>query len=218
MLSIGLETRKCRGACRLWQLLPPPLMARPPTESDEITRLLNEIRRSPDQFQRLIPLMYDDLRRVGHNQRAAAGLLAGPTLQTTALVNEAFLKLQGRLQDRIENRLHFKRLMAKVMRQLIVDYARRQTAAKRGGMQIDVEWSDNLASVEEDSGFTLAVEAALSRLEADQPRQAEVMTASIYLGCTAAEIGEMLDVSERTVRRELQKGRAWMMLELADAF
>ena len=192
-------------------------MARAPIESDEITRLLNEIRRSPNQFQRLIPLLYDDLRRVGHNQRAAAGVLAGPTLQTTALVNEAFLKLHGRLQNGIENRLHFKRLMAKVMRQLIVDYARRQTAAKRGGVQVDVEWSDNLASLDEDSDFTLSVEAALTRLETDQPRQAEVMSASIYLGCTAAEIGEMLDLSERTVRRELQKGRAWLMMELADA-
>jgi len=192
-------------------------MARATIESDEITRLLNEIRRSPNQFQRLIPLLYDDLRRVGHNQRAAAGVLAGPTLQTTALVNEAFLKLHGRLQHGIENRLHFKRLMAKVMRQLIVDYARRQTAAKRGGVQVDVEWSDNLASLDEDSDFTLSVEAALTRLETDQPRQAEVMSASIYLGCTAAEIGEMLDLSERTVRRELQKGRAWLMMELADA-
>ncbi len=188
-----------------------------PADPDEITRLLDEIRRSPDQFRRLVPLMYEDLRRIGHNQRAAAGRLAGPTLQTTALVNEAFLKLQVRLQDRIENRLHFKRLMAKVMRQLIVDYARRQMAAKRGGAQIDVEWSDQLGSTEDDSDFTLDVEAALTRLEADYPRQAEVMTASIYLGCTAAEIGEMLDLSERTVRRELQKGRAWMMLELADA-
>ena len=186
-------------------------------DTDEITRLLDEIRRSPDQFQRLIPMMYDDLRRIGHNQRAAAGRLAGPTLQTTALVNEAFLKLQIRLQERVENRLHFKRLMAKVMRQLIVDYARRQMAAKRGGVQPDLEWADHMAASDEDSDFTLDVEAALSRLEAEQPRQAEVMSASIYLGCTAAEIGEMLNLSERTVRREMQKGRAWMMMELADA-
>ena len=192
-------------------------MLSPDEDAQDITRLLDEIRRSPEQFDRLIPLMYDDLKRIGHNQRAAAGYIAGPTLQTTALVNEAFLKLQGRLQERIENRLHFKRLMAKVMRQLIVDYARRQSADKRGGAQADLEYSDELSPVEADSGFTLAVESALTRLEADQPRQAEVLAASIYLGSTADEIGEMLDVSERTVRRELQKGRAWLMLELADA-
>lgn len=187
------------------------------TDSDEITRLLEEIRRSPEQFERLIPLMYEDLKGIGHNQRAAAGFLAAPTLQTTALVNEAFLKLQGRLHDRVENRLHFKRLMARVMRQLIVDYARRQAAAKRGGPVADHEWTDCIGAVDEDSDFTLSLEASLSRMERVQPRQAEVMAASIFLGCTAIEIGEMLEISERTVRRELQKGRAWLMMELADA-
>lgn len=187
------------------------------SEGDEITRLLEEIRRMPGQFERLVPLMYEDLKRIGHNQRVAAGFLATPTLQTTALVNEAFLKLQGRLHEQLENRLHFKRLMAKVMRQLIVDYARRQVAAKRGGPVSDQEWSDHLGAVQEDSDFTLSLEASLTRMEHAQPRQAEVMAASLFLGCTAPEIGEMLDISERTVRRELQKGRAWLMLELADA-
>lgn len=184
-------------------------------DTREITRLLDEIRRSPDQFERLIPLLYDDLKRIGHNQRAAAGFLATPTLQTTALVNEAFLKLQGRLQERLENRLHFKRLMARVMRQLIVDYARRQAAAKRGGPVPDQEWSERMSPVDDDSDFTLSLEASLTRMETAQPRQAEVMAASIFLGCTATEIGEMLEISERTVRRELQKGRAWLMMELA---
>lgn len=183
----------------------------------EITRLLDEIRQSPDQFERLIPLLYKDLKRVGHNQRLAFGGLAAPTLQTTALVNEAFLKLQGRLHEKVENRLHFKRLMAKVMRQLLVDYARHQAAAKRGGPYADEEWTDRAGAVAEDSDFMLSLEVSLERMEQQAPRQAEVMAASIFLGCTAIEIAEMLDVSERTVRRELQKGRAWLSLELADA-
>lgn len=183
----------------------------------EITRLLDEIRQSPDQFERLIPLMYEELKAVGHNQRAAIGALATPTMQTTALVNEAFLKLQGRLHERVENRLHFKRLMAKVMRQLLVDYARRRSAAKRGGPQVDTEWTDRAGAVQQDSDFMLSLEASLSRMEKFQPRQAEIMSASLFLGCTALEICEMLGLSERTVRRELQKGRAWLMMELADA-
>jgi len=187
------------------------------TEAEEITRLLEEIRRTPEQFERLIPLLYDDLKRIGHNQRASAGQIASPTLQTMALVNEAFLRLQGRIHKGIENRLHFKRLMAKVMRQLIVDYARRQAAAKRGGLLPDEEWSDRMGAMEEDSDFTLSLESSLVRMEQVQPRQAEVLAASIFLGCTACEIGEMLELSERTVRRELQKGRAWLMVELADA-
>jgi len=187
------------------------------SDTEDITRLLEEIRQSPDQFERLVPLMYDDLKRIGHNQRAAAGFIAGPTLQTTALVNEAFLKLQGRIHDGVENRLHFKRLMAKVMRQLIVDYARRHAAAKRGGPVIDEQWSEQMGAVEEDSDFTLSLEASLTRMESEQPRRAEVMVANVFLGCSAIEIAEMLDLSERTVRRELQKGRAWLMVELADA-
>ncbi len=187
------------------------------SDTEDITRLLEEIRQSPDQFERLVPLMYDDLKRIGHNQRAAAGFIAGPTLQTTALVNEAFLKLQGRIHDGVENRLHFKRLMAKVMRQLIVDYARRHAAAKRGGPVIDEQWSEQMGAVEEDTDFTLSLEASLTRMESEQPRRAEVMVANVFLGCSAIEIAEMLDLSERTVRRELQKGRAWLMVELADA-
>lgn len=182
----------------------------------EITRLLNEIRREPDQFERLIPLMYQELKAVGHHQRMAAGYMAAPTLQTTALVNEAFLKLQGRLHERVENRLHFKRLMARVMRQLLVDYARRQAAAKRGGLQAREEWTDRAGAITDDSDFMLSLESGLTRMEESRPRQAEVMAASIFLGCTAIEIGQMLDLSERTVRRELQKGRAWLATELAD--
>lgn len=186
-------------------------------DEEEITRLLQQIRGTPDLFERLIPLMYDEIKRVGHNQRLAIGGLATPTMQTTALVNEAFLKLQGRLHERVENRLHFKRLMAKVMRQLLVDYARRQTAAKRGGRHVDEEWTDRAGAHADDSDFMLSLEGSLTRMEQIQPRQAEIMAAHLFLGSTAPEIGEMLDLSERTVRRELQKGRAWLAVELADA-
>ena len=178
--------------------------------------MLDEIRREPEQFERLIPLMYQELKLVGHHQRAAVGYLATPTMQTTALVHEAFLKLRGRLSETVENRLHFKRLMAQVMRQLLVDYARRQAAAKRGGLQANEEWTERAGAINEDSDFMLSLEASLTRMESARPRQAEIMAASIFLGCTAIEIGEMLDLSERTVRRELQKGRAWLLTELAD--
>ncbi len=187
------------------------------SEPDDITRLLEEIRQAPEQFERLIPLLYNDLRRIGHNQRAAAGLMAGPTLQTTALVNEAFLKIRGRIQDRIESRLHFQRLMAKVMRQLIIDYARRQMTEKRGGHQLHEALSERIAAEEDDPAFTLALDAAMQRLERQDPRQAEILAATLFAGYTADEVAEMLDISERTVRRELRKARAWLVLELEDA-
>jgi RNA polymerase sigma factor (TIGR02999 family) len=183
-------------------------------DQQDITRILDEIRQAPDQFERLIPMLYDDLRRIGHNQRRSAGFIAGPTLQTTALVNEAFLKLRGRIRDRIENRLHFQRLMAQVMRQLIIDYARRQMADKRGGQILHEPLDDQVAAPDTDSSFTLALEAAMQRLEQDQPRQAEILAASLFAGYTADEIAGMLELSERTVRREIAKGRAWLMMEL----
>lgn len=188
-----------------------------PPEQNDITQILAEIRRSPDQFERLIPMLYDDLRRIGHNQRRSAGMIAGPTLQTTALVNEAFLKLRGKIHDRIENRLHFQRLMAQVMRQLIIDYARRQMAEKRGGQLQHEPLSEQIATPEDDCSFTMVLESALQQLERDQPRQAEILAASLFAGYTAEEIGQMLDISERTVRREIAKGRAWLVMELDDA-
>lgn len=186
----------------------------PSPDQQEITQILDEIRRAPDQFERLIPMLYDDLRRIGHNQRRSAGMMAGPTLQTTALVNEAFLKLRGRVHDRIESRVHFQRLMAQVMRQLIIDYARRTLAAKRGGHVQHEPLCEQIAGPEDDSSFTLQLEATMRRLEQSQPRQAEILAASLFAGYTAEEIGEMLDISERTVRREIAKGRAWLVMEL----
>ena len=105
-----------------------------PVNPTEVTRLLDEIRSSPELFDRLMPMVYDDLKRIGHAQRRRLG--GSATLQTTALVHEAFLKLRGHAGDRIENRLHFRRLAACVMRQLILDYARKQLTAKRGGDQV----------------------------------------------------------------------------------
>lgn len=188
-----------------------------PADQQDITQILDEIRQAPDQFEQLIPMLYDDLRRIGHNQRRSAGFIAGPTLQTTALVNEAFLKLRGRIHDRIESRVHFQRLMAQVMRQLIIDYARRQMAGKRGGQLVHETLNEQVAAPDQDLPFTLELEAALRRLEQNQPRQAEILVASLFAGYTADEIAEMLEISERTVRREIAKGRAWLMIELEHA-
>lgn len=185
--------------------------------SNEVTRLLEQIRESPEMFDQIIPLVYDDLRRIGHNQRAQMNMPQGPTLQTTALVHEAFIKLRGDAGRPIEDSRHFRHLAAKVMRQLILDYARKQASDKRGGGLVHEELSpERRAGATTDEDFVLAVEDAMRRLEGADPRQAEVAAASFYAGYTAGEIAAMLSISERTVRRELQKARAWLMLELSD--
>lgn len=182
----------------------------------EVTRLLNLARKEPETFDQLIPLVYGDLRRIGHAQRRR--LNATPTLQTTALVHEAFLKLRDRAGGTpIENRLHFRRLAAVVMRQLILDYARKKVAGKRGGGVQDEALDENLVAPDEpDALFVLQVEQAICNLEEANPRMAEMVSASYFAGYTNEEIAEIMKLSSRTVGRELRRARAWLAVELAD--
>ncbi|TVQ29730.1 MAG: sigma-70 family RNA polymerase sigma factor [Wenzhouxiangella sp.] len=181
----------------------------------EVTRLLNEIRGSPEQFDRLMPLLYDDMKRIGRAQRRRLG--GNPTLQTTALVHEAFLKLRRNTDGEIENRLHFQRLAARVMRQLILDYARQQLAVKRGGHQVRVTWAEGEHAVEEtDLVRVLAIEQALVDMAQHDTRMAEAMAAHLYADLTVEEIGKLHGVSSRTIVRDLRKARAWLRFELRD--
>lgn len=181
----------------------------------EVTRLLAEIRSSPEQFDRLLPLLYEDMKRIGHAQRRRLG--GSPTLQTTALVHEAFLKLRRSADGSIQNRLHFQRLVSRVMRQLILDYARQSLAAKRGGKQVRITWNEaDHVIAETDLLRVLAVEQALTDMAATDPRMAEAMAAHLYAGLSTDDIGELLGVSGRTIVRDLRKARAWLTLELRD--
>lgn len=181
----------------------------------EVTQLLDEIKSSPELFDRLVPLVYDDMRRIGHAQRQRLG--ASPTMQTTALVHEAFLKLRDKMTHQVEGRLHFQRLVACVMRQLILDYARKRLTVKRGGDQIRETFEeDQYGLAGEDLDRIMAVEEVLVSLADRDQRMAEVAAAQLYAGYTVEDIGEMLGVSSRTVVRDLRRARAWLRVELAD--
>lgn len=181
----------------------------------EVTQLLEEIREEPDLFERLMPLVYDDMKRIGRAQRRRLG--GGATLQTTALVHEAFLKMRRSDKGEIENRLHFQRLAACVMRQLILDYARKNLAAKRGGDQIRETFHEADYSMEtEDLARVIAVDEALERMAENDRRMTEALAAQLYAGVTVEEIAEMLGLSSRTVIRDLRRARAWLKVELAD--
>ncbi len=187
-----------------------------PVPEHEVTRLLNEVRESPELFDRVLPLVYDDLKRIGHNQRRQLG--SSPTMQTTALVHEAFLKLRDHAGPDVENRLHLKRLAAMVMRQLIFDYARRRQSAKRGGNAIHDEFdAERVAdSDREDADLILAIERVMADIRESHPRMAEVLTARFFAGYSIDEIAEMLDTSSRTVTRDLTRAKAWLKTELTD--
>lgn len=181
-----------------------------------MTQLLSELKDSPDLMDHILPLIYDDLRQVARCQQARMG--ASPTLQTTELVHEAFIKLRQASDQPIHNRLHLKRLSYLAIRQLIVDHARGKLAAKRGSGQVAEALEDDLvaATDADDEASVLAVNDALERLEQTSPELAEVVIARFFGGYTAEEIGEMLNISVRTVQRHWERARAWLLLDMQE--
>ena len=186
-----------------------------PLDEHEVTRLLQEVREMPELFDQVLPLIYDDLKRIGHNQRRQLG--AGLTMQTTALVHEACLKLRDHGSGNVENRIHLKRLAAMVMRQLIFDYARRQQSAKRGGSRPHDSLDDCQPVAESpDADLILAIEKIFEQMRLTNPRMAEVISARFFAGYSIDEISEIMGISNRTVTRDLTRARAWLKTELED--
>ncbi|MGC4051106.1 MAG: sigma-70 family RNA polymerase sigma factor [Paludibaculum sp.] len=180
-------------------------------ELTQLLRQLSENHGEPDP--RLVTFIYSELKHI------AAGLLRGErphhTLQPTALVNEAFMKLLKQDQISWQNRTHFFATAARVMRQVLVDYARARNALRRGAGEVRVPLSDHLALTESDYTTILAVDQALDQLKELDARQARVVELRFFAGLTEEEIAGLLDVSERTVKRDWIAARAWLHAELS---
>ena len=183
----------------------------------DVTQLLSELKDSPDLMDHILPLIYDDLRQVARCQQARMG--SSPTLQTTELVHEAFIKLRQASGQPIHNRLHLKRLSYLAIRQLIVDHARGKLAAKRGSGQTRESLEEHLLPQvdEREEAQVLLVNDALERLEQTSPELAEVVIARFFGGYTADEISEMQGISVRTVQRYWERARAWLLIDMHDA-
>ena len=169
-----------------------------------------EVRALADQ---LLPLFYDDLKRLAHRERSRVG--AGATLQTTALVNEAYLKLRGTRGWNTD--VHFLRAAALAMRHALVNHAVARLAGKRGDGVIPLPISDALEVPIEDDATLLALNEALGRLARDSSRLAQVVECRYFAGYDDAETALALSISERTVRRDWTLARAWLHRELAGA-
>jgi RNA polymerase sigma factor (TIGR02999 family) len=169
---------------------------------------------------RVLPQIYDELRALAaqHLRKERAG----HTLQATALVNEAFLRLSGRERVHVEARVQFFAVAAQAMRRVLVDHARKRQAGKRGGREAPVPLTEVAAAELAATGIAasaavdvLDVDAALTRLAALDERQARVVELRFFAGMEVEEIAAALDVSASTVRREWRMARAWLRMQLA---
>lgn len=181
--------------------------------SEEITRLLVSARDgSRGALHALLPHVYEDLHALAH--RSLLGGRAEDTLNTTALVHEAFLKLHARETLTVNDRRHFFAVAAMAMRQIVVDHARRRLAGKRGGDLRRVDLDASELPVQDAAADILAIEEALQKLSALDPRLGRVVELRFYGGLTVEETAEVLDVDPRTVKRDWRKARAVLYVAL----
>ena len=164
---------------------------------------------------RLMPLVYDELKRLAHQHMQREK--PGHVLQTTALVHEAYVRLIDQSQLHFENRGHFFGIAARLMRQILVDDARRRKVAKRGGGAVAVALDDVPNLAEQQAANVLALDEALTTLAQKDPRQSEIVELRFFGGLSIEETAEVLKVSPGTVMRDWTFARAWLKNEMKAA-
>lgn len=175
----------------------------------EITQILQAVGRGDLQAsEELLPLVYDDLRR--HAMVQMAHEAAGQTLQPTALLHEAWLRITGKGERQWQNRAHFFGAAAEAMRRILIENARRKSRLKHGGgqLRVDIEQAE-LAATSPDEKILL-INDALERLQAQDPEKAQVVVLKFFGGRTNQEVAESLEVTERTVERHWAYAKAWL--------
>lgn len=165
----------------------------------------------PDALQALIPLVYRELRQAAH--RCLRAERPDHTLQSTELVHEVYLRMAGDAAPPTENRAHFVAIAAKLMRQILVDYARRRGAAKRGP-QYKVELDSGLVLPQQPTVDVVAIDDALGRLARRDPQQERIVELRFFGGLTIDETAQVLDISPATVKRGWNMAKAWLVREV----
>jgi RNA polymerase sigma factor (TIGR02999 family) len=175
----------------------------------ELTNLLDEWKHGDrSALEKLTPLIYDELRRIAH--RYARRERNGHTLQTTALINEAYVRLAGNESPDWQNRQHFFAVTAQVMRHILIDHARRRRALKHGGDGQQVSLSAAEAMTNERAAELIALDEALEELAAFDVRKSEVVQLRYFGGLSLEETADALGVSLMTVRRDWRAAKAWL--------
>jgi RNA polymerase sigma factor (TIGR02999 family) len=187
----------------------------PPSPAD-VTRILHEWKDgSREALDRLIPIVYEELRTIASRQLAREW--RHDRLQTTTVVSEAYVKLFAQRQVDWQNRGHFFAIAAQLMRRILVDHARRELREKHGGGAIHVELSDAVSTAAESSLDVLdavALDAALQKLEALDPDQGRIVELRFFGGLTVEETAAALGISAATVKREWAVAKGWLYREL----
>jgi len=188
-------------------------MNTPSVSQQRVTELLMRWSLGNDAaLAELTPLVYEELRRLAHHQ--LGGQRPDHTLQTTALVNEAYLRLADQTNPRWQNRAHFVAVAARAMRQIVVDYARSQRSQKRGGGALKVELDEVAILSPEQSKEIVELHEALERLDTLDSRKARVVELKFFGGLNYDEIAEVLKIARRTARRDWEFARIWLYREL----
>jgi RNA polymerase sigma factor (TIGR02999 family) len=181
--------------------------------SSEVTQLLAKWSDGDESaLEKLTPLVYDELRRIARHYMV--GARPDHTLQATALVNEAYLRLAGQTRPQWQGRAHFFAVAARAMRQILVNCAMSYNAQKRGGGARKIELDEAALVADAQSKEVVELNEALDRLGALDPRKAQVVELKYFGGLKEAEIGDVLKVSVETVRRDWRFARAWLRDEL----
>ena len=182
-------------------------------QAGDITKLLRRMQEGDrDAADRLVAEVYPELKRIAARQMRRERV--GHTLQTTALVNEAYVKLVNQKEADWSNRAHFFAMAAQIMRRILVDHARVKLAEKRGGGAVAVPLDEAFVFTPERSAQVVALDEALTRLEAQDERVGRVVELRFFAGLSVEETAEALRISTRTVKRDWQFGRAWLQAEL----
>ena len=190
-------------------------MTTPSSTRQEVTQLLGDWSRGDEgALEKLFPLVQPELHRLAHHYMSRER--AGHTLQTTAILNEAYLRLVENTQPPWQNRTHFVAATAQLMRRIMVDHARERQSLKRGGRALRVTLDEAAWVTETRSAELLALDEALESLAAQDPRKNQIVELRYFGGLTVAETAEFLKLSPRTVEREWTMAKAWLYRALTE--
>jgi RNA polymerase sigma factor (TIGR02999 family) len=182
----------------------------------DLTQILNAIEAGdPQAADQLLPMVYDELRQLAARKLAHEN--SGQTLDATALVHEAFLRLAGTGEPpRFKDRIHFYAAAAEAMRRILIDNARKKKAEKRGGQLQRVEWHDNIEAPRNPIGDLLAIDEALTLLVAEDAEAAQLVKLRFYTGLSVDEAADVMGLARATAYRTWSYAKAWLRTKLGE--